>query len=87
MPRTSGGHCAALLERSTGSDTARIRHSPASACSRSGAGTWEELTGAAIKEKILLQRHSLCFVKQNHICKKGSASKNGCARKAILEGL
>lgn len=51
MLATGGGHCAALLERSTGSDTARISNGPASRGSRSGAGTWEELTGAAAKEK------------------------------------
>lgn len=82
MPGTGGGHCAALLERSTGSDTARIRHHPASACSRSGTGTWEDLTRAAIKE-----RRSLHFVKQSHTCKRGSARRGLCARKAILKGL
>lgn len=48
---TGGGHCVALWERSAGTDSARIRHSLASSCSRSGAEIWEELTGAAIKDK------------------------------------
>lgn len=39
------------------------------------------------QRKNPLERHGLHFEKQNHICKRDSASKSGCARKAILEEL
>lgn len=87
MLGTGGGHCAALLERSTGSDTAQISNCLASCVLQKWGWDLGGADRGSRKGKIFLERHSLRFEKQNHICKRDSASKSRCARKTVLEGL
>lgn len=65
-----------------GSHTAQPPYS-----SGSGAGAWEGLTGAALKGESSQRgrNHIRTRRKQNHICGRGSASKEGVP--GILEGL